>query len=108
MVAPTINRDYEHRPYWHATMPALPDRRGTELPTRADVVVVGGGYTGVAAARRLAQQGARVVLVEARSLGWGASTRNGGIFPPGFKWGPTELVRRYGQERGRALYRETP
>ena len=102
-----MNGEYERRPYWHATMPALPDRRGGELPDRADVVVVGGGYTGVAAARRLAQQGARIVLVEARSLGWGASTRNGGIVHPGYKWGPTELVRRYGQERGRALYRET-
>jgi glycine/D-amino acid oxidase-like deaminating enzyme len=105
--APELNRDYERRPYWHSTMPVLPDRRGRDLPSRADVVVVGGGYTGVAAARRLAQQGASVVLIESRTLGWGASTRNGGIVHPGYKWGPTELVRRYGQDRGSALYRET-
>ena len=88
-------------------MPELPDRSGRSLPERADVVVVGGGYTGIAAARRLAQQGAAVTVLEARTLGWGASTRNGGIVHPGYKWGPSQLVRRYGPETGRELYRET-
>jgi glycine/D-amino acid oxidase-like deaminating enzyme len=107
MTTPTLNRDYERRPYWHATMPPVPDRSGRELPDSADVVVVGGGYTGVAAARRLAEQGATVTLLEAHELGWGASTRNGGIIHPGYKWGPKALIRRYGEEHGRALFRET-
>lgn len=107
MTKATLNRDYERRPLWHATMPAVPDRSGRDLPESANVVVVGGGYTGVAAARRLAQQGTRVVLLEAHHLGWGASTRNGGIIHPGYKWGPRALIRRYGEERGRALFRET-
>jgi len=107
MAAATLNRDYERRPYWHTTMPALPDRSGRQLPDTADVVVVGGGYTGVAAARRFAQQGASVTLVEAHELGWGASTRNGGIIHPGYKWGPRELIRRHGEERARSLFRET-
>ena len=102
-----LNPDYARRPYWHATMPALPDRSGRDLPDSADVVVIGGGYTGVAAARRLAQQGASVVLLEAHHLGWGASTRNGGIIHPGYKWGPKALIRRYGEDQGRALFRET-
>jgi glycine/D-amino acid oxidase-like deaminating enzyme len=102
-----VNTDFERRPYWHATTPTLPDRSGRELPERADVVVVGGGYTGVSAARRLAQQGASVTLLEAHTLGWGASTRNGGIVHPGYKWSPRQLIRRYGEEAGRALYRET-
>ena len=33
---PQLNRDYERRPYWHATMPALPDRSGKPLPGSAD------------------------------------------------------------------------
>jgi glycine/D-amino acid oxidase-like deaminating enzyme len=45
--------------------------------------------------------------LEAAVLGFGASTRNGGIVHPGCKWGPSELIRRYGDETGRALYRET-
>jgi len=103
----TLNRDYERRAYWHATMPALVDRAGRELPDVADAVIVGGGYTGVAAARKLGLQGARTVLVEAETLGWGASTRNGGIAHPGFKWGPRTLIKRHGPALARAIYDES-
>jgi glycine/D-amino acid oxidase-like deaminating enzyme len=102
-----LNRDYERRPYWWATAPQLLDRSGRELPDTADAVVIGGGYTGTAAARKLALQGARTVLLEANTLGWGASSRNGGICHPGFKWGPETLVKRYGRELAGALYAET-
>jgi glycine/D-amino acid oxidase-like deaminating enzyme len=104
---PALNRDFERRSLWSATMPALPDRSGRELPDSADVVVIGGGYAGINAARELARRGVAVTVLEAKTLGWGASTRNGGIVHPGYKWGPTELVERYGNDTGRALYRET-
>jgi glycine/D-amino acid oxidase-like deaminating enzyme len=104
---PTLNRDYERRPYWHATMPPLPDRTGRDLPDSADAVVVGGGYTGLAAARTLARGGATVAVLEARTLGWGASTRNGGIAHPGYKWGPASLVNRYGPELAGQLFRDS-
>jgi glycine/D-amino acid oxidase-like deaminating enzyme len=104
---PRLNRDFERRPYWHATMPPLHERSGRQLPDTVDVAIVGGGYTGVAAARKLALQGAKAVLLEARTLGWGASTRNGGIVHPGYKWGPESLARRYGSERARAIYAES-
>ena len=104
---PTLNQDYERRPYWHATMPALPDRSGKPLPESADAVVIGGGYTGLAAARKLASSGARVVVLEANTLGWGASTRNGGIAHPGYKWGPASLVKRYGQDLAARLYADS-
>jgi glycine/D-amino acid oxidase-like deaminating enzyme len=104
---PPLNRDYERRPYWHSTMPAIPERAGKPLPEVVDVVVVGGGYTGVAAARQLAIQGAKVALLEANHLGWGASTRNGGIAHPGFKWGPRSLTKKYGERLARDVYRES-
>lgn len=107
MATSTLNQDYERRPFWHVGMPALPDRSGRDLPEEADVVVIGGGYAGISAARELARRGTRVTLLEARTLGWGASSRNGGIVHPGYKWSPPDLLRRYGRETGAALYRET-
>jgi glycine/D-amino acid oxidase-like deaminating enzyme len=103
----TLNADFERRVLWQATMPELPVRSGRQLPDTADVVVIGGGYTGMNAARELARRGVAVTLLEAETLGFGASTRNGGIVHPGYKWGPRELIRRYGDDTGRALYRET-
>lgn len=104
---PRLNKDYERRPYWHLTMPPLHDRSGRGLPDTVDVAIVGGGYTGVAAARKLALQGAKAVLLEAKTLGYGASTRNGGIVHPGFKWGPKSLTRRWGEPLARAVYAES-
>jgi glycine/D-amino acid oxidase-like deaminating enzyme len=95
------------RSYWHATMPALPDRRGVTLPDTADVVVVGGGFTGLSAARRSAELGASVVLLEAERLGWGASTRNGGMIHPGYKTPLSGLIKQHGPERGERMYRES-
>ena len=88
-------------------MPALPDRSGLTVPDSTDVVVVGGGYAGITAAAELARRGVAVTLLEAETLGWGASTRNGGIVHPGYKWGPRQLVRRYGEETGQALFDDT-
>ena len=102
-----LNPDFERRSFWQASMPALPDRAGRPLPDVADVVVIGGGYAGINAARELARRGVAVTLLEAVTLGFGASTRNGGIVHAGYKWGPLALIRRYGDELGRALYRET-
>jgi glycine/D-amino acid oxidase-like deaminating enzyme len=107
MGTPTLNRDYERRSFWQASMPALPDRAGRDLPDTADVVVIGGGYAGINAARELAARGKAVTLLESRTLGWGASTRNGGIVHAGYKYGPTALRKKYGDETGKALFAET-
>ena len=102
-----LNTDYERRSFWQATMPALPDRSGRPLPDATDVVVIGGGYAGINAARELATRGVATTLLEAHTLGWGASTRNGGIVHAGYQWSAPQLIKRYGEETGRALYQET-
>lgn len=107
MAVGTLNDDFERRSFWQATMPALPDRSGRPLPDGADVVVIGGGYAGINAARVLATRGVAVTLLDAQTLGWGASTRNGGIVHAGYKWSAKDLIRRYGDDTGRALYQET-
>ncbi len=64
--------------YYAATAIPRPGFPRLEGETEADVVVMGGGFTGVNAALELAGRGLRVVLLEANRIGWGASGRNGG------------------------------
>ena len=67
---------------------------------RADVAIVGGGFTGLSAALHLALAGVQVALVEAHAPGWGASGRNGGQVIPGWKDDPEILAARHGAELG--------
>jgi len=69
----------------------------------ADLVVVGGGYTGLSAALHAAEAGFSVVLLEARRIGWGASGRNGGQMIPGLRWGTSDLLAELGATRTRDL-----
>src|SRR6476659_6794226 len=107
MATTEMNTDFERRSLWSATMAPLPIRSGRPLPDTGDVVVIGGGYAGINAARELAKRGTAVTLVEAHTLGWGASTRNGVIVHAGYKLGPTALLKKCGPETGKALYQET-
>jgi glycine/D-amino acid oxidase-like deaminating enzyme len=93
----------EAQSYWRATAKPF-EPPPAELPSRTDVVVVGAGFTGVSAARVLAGRGASVAVLDAQSLGWGASTRNGGMMIVGLKHGPEVLVKQYGEELGRRLF----
>jgi glycine/D-amino acid oxidase-like deaminating enzyme len=77
------------------------------LPAEADVVVVGSGYTGVAAARELARRGREVLVLEQGAIGSGASTRNAGFAHSGVRRSLSELRRRFGDALGRELYGDT-
>jgi glycine/D-amino acid oxidase-like deaminating enzyme len=94
------------RPYWWDSLPAYGVRvtPAAEMPDQADVAVVGAGYTGLTAARRLARAGASVVVLERERVGFGASSRNGGQVLTGLKLDPAALIARYGQSRARQLY----
>lgn len=102
---PVTAEQLDLRPWWHLSAPAVARHDGKPLPEHADVVVVGGGYTGLTAALHLARGGARVTLLEKEELGHGGSSRNGGLLHPGLQWGRATLVERYGAELGRALFR---
>ena len=71
-----------------------------ELPTRVDVAIIGGGYTGLSAARTLLKSGVSVAVLEREHIGWGASSRNGGITGCGLKKGTPAIFKDYGEKYG--------
>ena len=75
-----------------------------ELPTHAEVVIIGAGFTGLSAARTLAKLGAKVAILDAHTIGWGASSRNGGMVLTGLKLDVGTLKKRYGTELARRMY----
>ena len=96
---------YVRRPYWHEAYAPIADPTPQPLPQRVDVCVIGAGYTGTIAALTLARGGASVAVLDRHEPGWGASTRNGGIFHPGITWGRASLLRHHGRDLGDALFR---
>lgn len=90
--------------YWLETL-AEPVRGSRDaLPESADVAVIGGGFCGLSAARALAKRGVRTVVLEAETLGWGASCRNGGMVLTGMKLPVPTLIARYGHDAVKKMY----
>src|SRR2546427_9792124 len=90
--------------YWLTTV-AMPHGNGAPtLPERVDVAIIGAGFTGLSAARALAKRGATVAVLESETIGWGASSRNGGMVLTGLKLGVNKLVSMYGHERTQQMY----
>ena len=79
--------------------------RGDALPAKADVVVVGGGFTGLSAARALAQRGASVVVLDAGAIAAEASGRNGGHVNNGLAVDYATVAAKVGAGKAAAWYR---
>lgn len=88
---------------WAATAAPAPATAPLDTDTQADVIVVGAGYCGLSTALHLAERGVRVVVLEAKEIGFGGSGRNGGQVIPGLKHDPSELLRMFGPEEGQRL-----
>ena len=89
---------------WTETAPVV-SIPSASLPASTDVAIIGGGYTGLSAARTLARRGADVTVLERHTIGWGASGRNGGFVLPGYKLEMEELDRRLGSPRAAGMFR---
>jgi glycine/D-amino acid oxidase-like deaminating enzyme len=90
--------------YWLTTSEIPRTDPGRPLPESIDVAVIGAGFTGLSAARTLAKSGASVAVLEAETIGWGASSRNGGMVLTGLKLGVNKLFSMYGRERAQQMY----
>src|ERR1700730_8558862 len=90
--------------FWLTTADIPPTDATQPPPQQADVAVMGAGFTGLSAARALARRGANVVVLEAETIGWGASSRNGGMVLTGLKLGVNRLMANYGRERTQRMY----
>lgn len=88
---------------WAATAVPAAAEPPLQAEERADVCVIGGGFTGLSAALHAAEGGASVALLEAGRVGSGASGRNGGQVIPGLKLDPREIEATFGAERGGRL-----
>lgn len=93
-----------HAPSYYAAsglpQPPRPALRGT---VRADVCVIGAGYTGLSTALHLAEAGFKVVVLEAAKVGWGASGRNGGQIVNSYSRDLDVIEARHGTDTARAL-----
>jgi len=88
---------------WEASATAAPLTTALSARLHADAVVVGAGYTGLSAALYLAERGARVVVLEAQTVGFGGSGRNVGLVNAGMWVMPSELPSALGEPLGTRL-----
>lgn len=91
----------EQSPWWWEAAAPAPQQQA--LPEEAEVLIVGGGFTGLSAALTLARLGHRPVVVDAERIGWGASSRNGGTVSSGLKVPAAQLAERFGAERAQRM-----
>src|ERR1039458_9692465 len=90
---------------WAAVTPPGPDLPELVGTAEADVIVIGGGFTGLSTALHLREVGVDVAVVEAMEPGWGASGRNNGqVIPTLSRPDPDDIVAKH--EIGRASCRE--
>jgi gamma-glutamylputrescine oxidase len=89
---------------WAATAIPAPNYPALNADARADVAIIGGGFTGLSAAIHIAKDGRRPVVLEANEVGFGASGRNGGLASGKFRVSFQDIAKRHGSEAARRMY----
>lgn len=90
--------------YYVATADIPAERPPLDGDARADVAVIGAGYTGLSTALHAAAKGLSVIVIDAHRVGFGASGRNGGQVGTGWNKDQHWLERRFGKEDARRLW----
>ncbi len=91
--------------YWHDTSVPFAGAKGEPVSGEFEVAVIGAGFTGLNAARKLARSGVKVALLEAEHVGYGASGRNGGHLNSGHFASFGAIKARFGDAQARRLWR---
>ena len=100
-----FSQDFKAQPYWWDATPR-PELAEQIIPGQVDVLVIGSGYTGLNCAIETARGGRQTLVIDAESIGWGCSSRNGGQISGEIKPGYDELTARYGKDKASDLIRE--
>ena len=87
--------------------PEIIPGENSELPAEVDVAIVGSGYTGLNCARVLVKAGMSVAVMDQHAIGWGASSRNGGMATPGLKQDIFEIKKMYGMDYAREFWQSS-
>jgi glycine/D-amino acid oxidase-like deaminating enzyme len=91
--------------FYSRTLAERRERPALKGAEDADAVIVGGGFAGLTTALELARAGRKVIVLDAKRVGFGASGRNGGIVSPAFSGGDAAIRARVGDAAARALHR---
>ncbi|ABR61679.1 FAD-dependent oxidoreductase [Sinorhizobium medicae] len=91
--------------YYKQTIADTKVRPALSGAVECDTVIIGGGLAGLTTALQLTRAGQTVVVLEAESVGFGASGRNGGFVSPGFATGSDNIARMAGTEAARQIHR---
>src|SRR4051812_5951244 len=94
----------QERNFWSTTTEMPATDPAARIPDRVNVAVIGAGFTGLSAARTLAKLGAKVAVLECETIGWGASSRNGGMGLTGLKLGVNKLISIFVRGRTQRMY----
>ncbi|WP_386079166.1 NAD(P)/FAD-dependent oxidoreductase [Vreelandella sp. F11] len=90
---------------WRDTASITPSFAPLSSDKTVDVAIIGGGYTGLTAAHRLAERGVHAIVVDANPIGWGASGRNGGVVSAKFRLSFPSIAQTHGMAVATAMHR---
>jgi glycine/D-amino acid oxidase-like deaminating enzyme len=99
--------DLKEKVFWHDTVEMPTSEHLNSLPSKVDLAVIGGGIPGLSAARQLAKRSVSVAVLDSETIGWGASSRNGGMALTGLKLDAEVVEGRYGRDLTLQLFEDS-